>query len=361
MRADIAEEPAVAGLAVNDDRVAALGLVATQPGVDEEEVGAPARQRCGVLRRRTQRRIGAECQVARHSLSRLTRPGGVADASPFGEDLDHAGGCFRAVQRCRGRPLDDLDPLDVLRIDAVERAGHIVVAPPRVPDRRHVLGEARAANPHPVDVDQGLVGLGHRDVAAKADHGSAPHAGRTLRNGHARHARLKQRIHICRRRHHVLLHVEQGDRVADFTPSRGPGRSGHHDLVETQCLGRQREVLLESASRHRDLRVRRGVPDALGAQGIVTRRHVQDDEAAIVTGQRSEAGTDQEHLHRAHGPLARGIRDRTGDRAVLRADRRRHCQRHREEHCRRPGHPAPKGTDCSEQTVCHAVSPSRPD
>jgi len=77
-------------------------------------------------------RIGAEGPQLREALACLERPAGGATSPALGEDLNYTGRGFRPVQRARRRPFDDLDALDVGRIDVIQGTCLIVGTPKAV-------------------------------------------------------------------------------------------------------------------------------------------------------------------------------------------------------------------------------------
>ena len=290
-------------------------------------------RRAGVHRSK----LGPEGEVTSHTLLELACPAGITHRSALGEDLDHAGGGFRPVEGGGRRALDHFDPLDVLRVDGVQRATHVVVAPARIPNGRNVFRKALTPHPNAVHVDERLVRLGHGDVAPEPDHGAATGGGGTLGHRHAGNTALKHGVHVGGRLHDVLGHVQLGDGVSDLPSPCGPGRPRHHDLVETERLGLKGEVLLDGSSRRNgDFHFGSGVSDPLGPQGVGPRRHVQDDKSAVVPGQRPEAGIGQVDLHGSQRPLSSSVRHLARDRAVLGAKPDRYGQRGGQSQGRRP-------------------------
>ena len=99
------------------------------------------------------------------------RPARRAGLAALGEDLDHAAGRFRAVERRRRRALDDLDALDVFGADVVEWERILS----RVRHGRRVAAE----DAHAVDVDDRVVPLRDAVVAAQLDHDRPRRAARS--------------------------------------------------------------------------------------------------------------------------------------------------------------------------------------
>src|SRR5690606_8742338 len=90
----------------------------------------------------------------------LRRAGGAS----LGDDLDDARRRLRSIERCRRRSLDDLDALDVVRVQVVQRRA---AAPrPQLRTRPRLVIDTDA-----VDVDQRLAS--HRDRGDPTD----PHRG----------------------------------------------------------------------------------------------------------------------------------------------------------------------------------------
>src|SRR5690606_8103127 len=148
------------GVGFGDARLGQLAalLAATPPGVPHVMLNA---QLLGAGR--------AELLDPSRALLHLRRPHGGALGAALREDLDHAGRRFRPVQGGRRGSLDDLDAVDVVRVDVVERA-HRDERAAASGEIRSVDGRERAVHhAHAVDVDDRLVGHGHRRVAAKAD------------------------------------------------------------------------------------------------------------------------------------------------------------------------------------------------
>ena len=82
-----------------------LGAVGVEPGFRRSSIRPPLAWKAG------------------HALRDLRVPDGNAllyTGPGLGEDLDHAPGGLGAVQRGSGRPLDDLDAGNVLRVDVVQ-------------------------------------------------------------------------------------------------------------------------------------------------------------------------------------------------------------------------------------------------
>ncbi len=249
------------------------------------------------------------------------------------EDLDHARRSLGAVQRRRGRALDDLDALDVVRVDVVERAHRDLSAPPL-----HHAGGAHARegsvhHPHAVDVDDRLVR--HRDagVSAQADLASLAELAAAARHLDPGRRALEQ----VADQHGPLRDVgdvELRDRVSDLASPRGARRPGHDDLVEPERLRGQREVGNRGATggdRHRLLL--RLVADPLDAKLVSAHGHVEDQVPAVRPGQASELEPDDVDLHLRDRTPRLGVGDRPGDLARLRARGRREqaeSQRHRE-------------------------------
>src|SRR5690625_2958289 len=73
------------------------------------------------------------------------------------EDMDHTRRGLGAVEGRSRRTLHDLDPLDIIRIDIVQRAHHRTRAIVREAGRTRIQWVRLGRLPHPIDEDQGLV------------------------------------------------------------------------------------------------------------------------------------------------------------------------------------------------------------
>src|SRR5207247_7032865 len=71
-----------------------------------------------------------------------------ARSARFGENLDVPSGRLCAVQRGGRGALDDLDVVDVARVDVLQRVGGVLSAPARA--------MLLVRNPHAVDIDERL-------------------------------------------------------------------------------------------------------------------------------------------------------------------------------------------------------------
>ena len=182
----------------------------------------------------------SELRRLAHRLVRLERPAGATGLATLGKDLDHTGRRFGAVQRRRGGALDHLDAVDVRGIDVVERAVRGVVAVARVARGKGVLGEAVALDAHAVHVDERLVALGSRHVAAQADGRAAAHAAAVAGNREASRLALEQIVHAGWN-FGERGDVDLRDRVAHLATARRAGRAGDDDLVEAERLALQRD------------------------------------------------------------------------------------------------------------------------
>ena len=248
-----------------------------------------------------------------------SRPGGA----PLGEDLDDARGGLRAVQRGGRGALDDLDALDVGRVDVVERAHGDVAAPSAPAIRRVRVRQRFAAHAHPVDVDERVAGETYTALAPQADDlrladGAAPV---DLQAGRLR----LQEVGDQHRPVGNLGHVDLGDGVADLAPAGRAGRAGHDDLVQAERLFGHGEVLYHGfAGGDRDLRGHRPQTDALGANLVAARRHVKQHVASVLPGQGSDAAVGQEDLDLAEGRAGTLVRHLAGDASGLLGRGREH-------------------------------------
>src|SRR5690606_40351911 len=96
-------------------------------------------------------------ELRRHVEDRSAR------RAPLGDDLDHAVRGFGPVEGSGGRSLDDLDALDILRVDVVQARGGAT----------RTSARDGAVHPDAIDVHDGIVRDTHAGDAADADRGAA--------------------------------------------------------------------------------------------------------------------------------------------------------------------------------------------
>src|SRR5690349_15985464 len=83
------------------------------------------------------------------------------------DDLNDAGRCVRTVKRRGGRPSDDLDRLDIVGVDEVQRGRALPGERTRARARGCEVVERVGIHPDAVDVDHGPVRC---EGAVAADH-----------------------------------------------------------------------------------------------------------------------------------------------------------------------------------------------
>ena len=231
-------------------------------------------------------------------LVRLEREGGLPGRAALREDLDHAGGGLGTVESRRRCALDHLHPIDVAGVDVREGAGLDLRGVERAASLRHVARIVVGGLAHPIHVDQRLIALTQRDVAAQANRRALPDRGPADVYGHARHARLQQRLNALRGLRHGG-EVDLRDRVADLTPTRLTARPRHHDLLERERLLAQPKVHGRRPARGHVHGLRRGaVADALRPDIVRPGRDPQQLVAAVGVRQYADLRPHDVHPHR---------------------------------------------------------------
>ena len=243
--------------------------------------------------------LGAEGTEVGEALLHFRGPLRGALPALLGEDLDHSGGGLGAVEGGGRGSLDDLDAVDVVGVDVVERAVGILGS---------VLARGRLAlGTHPVDVDEGLVAERDAHVAAQADVRAGTGVPRAELDARAGDARLKQLADVVHRLGD-FGEVDLLDRVADLATAglaRGPGDD---DLVEVDDFFVQLEVhagRLVVGDGH--LLRRAGVADQLDAKRVGACRDVDDQVASRGVGEAAETGALDEHLSGGQRPRGTGV------------------------------------------------------
>src|SRR5690606_12592055 len=103
------------------------------------------------------------------------------------DDLDHSRRGLGAVQRRRGRPLDDLDALDLVRVEVLEDA-HLTTARAAVPEEGSRL--RLVVHPNAVHVDQRLLVPLQARCAANPDRRAGADVARRAGEGEPRRLRF---------------------------------------------------------------------------------------------------------------------------------------------------------------------------
>jgi hypothetical protein len=253
----------------------------------------------------------------------LERPARRAARAALGEDLDHARRSLGTVQRARRRALDDLDVIDVRRIDVVQRARLEIGAaePVRVVERGPVAAIALAPHPDAVDIDDRLIALSNADSTAQPDlRPLARHSAR-LHHAQPRRSALQQLIHVRWRVLDLVRDVDPRNRAPQLTHASHPSRTRDDDGVELQHARRELHV----GGVHRvgdDRQPQRAelVADGEDAQIARADRDVHQHEPAVLTGPRAQVGPDDRHLGAGDGSVGLSGGDPPLYRPALRSD-----------------------------------------
>ena len=295
-------------------------LAVAEPWIDEEVARRPAGARhaaCGksgkaigkavAIQLRdgiTERgRLGRwpEFQCVREAAVELHAPLRLTGVAGLGEDLDHARRRFGAVQGGGRGALDDLDALDVVGIDVVQRARDVIAAAEIRSRGGNVLRVPVAAKSHAIHIDERLIA--HRDahVAAESDHRARAGTRGAGHHRHAGRAPLKQLTYVLRRLRH-LGHVDLGDRVAHFALARSTGCAGDDDGVELEDLLAQGEILGNGlAGDERERALDGTIAQHLGTNAVLPDRQIAEGVAAVVGRERAERRVDEPHLRSIDG------------------------------------------------------------
>src|SRR5690606_21646467 len=157
--------------------------------------------------------------------------------APLRRDLDDAVRGGRAVERRRRRPLQDLDRLDIGRVDVVQT-------------RRRLTAYAeaerglRALDAHTVDDDQRRVRERNAVRAADTNARARPRHPRALEDRLARDLALQELRGVRDRRELHVLDIHRADGVANLTATLLTARGGVDDQrVELDRAHLEREVL----------------------------------------------------------------------------------------------------------------------
>ncbi len=300
------EEPLLERLA-RVELAAPRPVAARQPVAEERRADGAGLRRGGaqrVVRRHVERPLaGAHLDLGRelHAL---------AGAALLRDDLDHARRRVGAVQRGRGRALDHLDRLDVVRVQVVQRV--------RALDRAvvHAVAAVRAGgDAHAVHVEDRLVPRGQRAGAADADLRARARLARARHQRHARRPRGQQLLHVRDRR--LLREVaglEPRHRVAQCAPDRAARGARHDDRVQVDRRLSQLEARHgRLAGRDRDLHVLTVVPQHLGTHRVRPCGHVQDEEVPVLVRHAAEPRALDRDLGTVQRPLRRGVDDPAPD------------------------------------------------
>ncbi len=231
------------------------------------------------------------------------RPHGIPNipighlTAPAGRDRDHAVTRARAVQRGRGRALDDLDLIDVESID---------------------VDHARAEDHAIHDIERLLVPAAGTDArgTAQQDRRGGARPAATLNDGRARDLALDgtTRVH---RRHRQILGRELRDFERNLCALRRARHARDDDLLEGDGPALQGEVYgrhLIGLDRH--LSGDGLVPDQLDLDDVGSHGNPANEELAVAPAQGTESGAGDAHLGARDGLTLRlcanGARDAAG-------------------------------------------------
>ena len=172
--------------------------------------------------------VGGETEVSR-----------AVGAATLREDLDHAAGSLRAVQRCRCRTLDDLDAIDFVRVEVGQAvftgtagegaAGH--AGAPQATASGPLTTPAIHA--HAVDVDDGALAEAEAVGTSDTEFTGGAHAAHSPDGPKARNAALHGLAEACDGLGLADSPNVQGCQGhADLAALHSAGGPGDHDLVE---------------------------------------------------------------------------------------------------------------------------------
>src|SRR5581483_10885011 len=138
-------------------------------------------------------------------------PLGPTAGAALRDDLNDAVGRLGAVDRARGRPLDDLDALYVFRIEVIETRHDLLALGARRSGVR-IVHDA-----HAVDVDERLRGQAERRDAADRDVRAGPRLPVAGREGDPRRPGIEHPGDVLRPGDlEALRHADLGHRVPDL-------------------------------------------------------------------------------------------------------------------------------------------------
>ena len=229
----------------------------------------------------------------------------------LGEDLDHAGRRFSAVQGGRGRSFQDFDVVDRLGVDVVQPRRSAAAA------RADPVGVAEPApsiHPHAVDVHDRLIRL--REARGAADPDLRTFAGEAAGGeyGHGGVAGGELLRDVDHGRVAQLRSVNRADGVAKLALLRFRASAGHDHDVESHGGATQLEIGVgDLAGGRRDLPGSGRVPDAPRPQLHIPGAY-RELVAALPVRERPEVGTRDIDAH----TIDRSARERVDHRAANR-------------------------------------------
>ena len=230
----------------------------------------------------------------------------------FRDDLDHAGRGFRSVEGGCRRALDDLDPLDFLRVEVIETGG-AVAGPGTKADDASVGAD-------PVDVEQGLCAKRHRAAPANDDATARPDRAAADLDGHPGDLSGQHLLDVrWRAGLERLGRVHGPDHVGDCSALNGPDRPGDDDLVQAEGFDVELEVHGRGFPRsHGNRGLLRAVPDHLDLKRVHANRHVEEEVASLAVRHGADSGFGDRDLCAGQRAKRFAVDDGAGDGAALR-------------------------------------------
>jgi hypothetical protein len=143
------------------------------------------------------------------------------------------------VQRGGRGTLDDLDALDVVRVDVGEPVRRVAAQVDELP--------RRVVDDHAVDDVERLGAAADGGEAADADAGAAARRAGVLLHQRAGHLAGQRHVQLRRDGVGELLALHRGERRAQLRALGLDARAGGHDLRQLQHVAREREVLRRAA------------------------------------------------------------------------------------------------------------------
>ncbi len=222
------------------------------------------------------------------------------------DDLYDAAGCFGAIERRRGRTLDDLDALDGRGVDVVEPGNECAGA-----------GAYGVVDAETVDVEKRFAGERETSRSAYPDARTGANDSRDVLELHARCARVEQLAEGAHRRFaHHRFGVDVLDHVADGALLDTGGRARHDGRIELERYRFDGEPHVLRADG--GIGGEGAIADAGGAQTHRGAGEARDLEATGRIGARAELCSSDGDLDVAYRLAGGGIGHDTGDSAGLR-------------------------------------------
>src|SRR5690606_21128642 len=249
---------------------------------------------------------GIVSYVLQLTVFRPDVPTGIARATTLRRDLNDTVRRCSTVQCCRGRALQNLDALDLLRADVVQPRD--ALATEAEGERLWIVVYLDAVN------DQQRL-VGERDAGLPANTYTRSRARGTgaLHHGHACGATLQQLRHRRDRSQVDVLDCDRCHGAADLAATLLTGR-GNDQPLERHGTRAELEIRRRSsACRNRDGSAGAAVADQLCLDTLLTRRYASQDVTALSIAQRVSIGAGDEDLHAAKRPAGRLVRHLTRD------------------------------------------------